>query len=139
LVTNGIKLVSLSEFLTCPIWRYDEDDDLYYAVNHGKDLPESERDISILVECKTNSGHKFMGYVVGIEKVFSMAIFFEEKTFHVNKNLPDLSAKQMKALLMCAGFPGKVTVEQLFPIEYTTQIMRSEFKEFSGKFEVKFS
>ena len=138
MATNGINYVGSRDFTTCPIWRYDEGDDLYFPVMEGKDLPESERNVSILVECKTNSGHKFMGYIVGISKVFSMALFCAEKTFHINKNIPDLSAEQMMDFLKCVGLSESTTIQDLFPLEYATKIARSEFRDFSGRFEMKF-
>ena len=138
MVTNGIKLVDLRDFETCPVWRYDEDDDLHFPVVQGKDLPDSERDVSIFVDCKTKSGHKFNGYIVGIGKIFSMGLFCADKTFYVNRNLLDLSFEQMRGFLECAGLSNLLTVENLFPLEYTTKINRDEFIDFSGQFEMAF-
>lgn len=66
MAVNGIKIVELHDFESCPVWRYDEDEDLYFPVRQEEDVPDSERDILIFVECKINSGHKFPGYIVGI-------------------------------------------------------------------------
>lgn len=139
MVTNGIELVEMRDFQFCPVWRYDEDMNLYFPVTEGKDLPESERDVSIFVECKANSGHTFSGYIVGISKIFSMGLFCKEKTFHLNKNLPDLSAEQIRAFLECANLTNALTAEKLFPLKYTTQIKRDEFRDFSGNFEMTLS
>lgn len=138
MATNGIKLVDMRDFETCPIWRYDGDADLHFPVVHSRDLPDSERDVSILVDCKTKSGHKFNGYIVGVSKVFSMALFCEEKTFYLNKNLSDLSFEQMREFLECTGLSEFLTIDNLFPIGYTTKINRNDFVDFSGEFEMQF-
>lgn len=139
MITNGIELIKLRDFETSPVWRFDEDCDLYFPVLQGRDLPESERDVSIFVECKSNFGHPFDGYIVGIDKVFSMGLFCGRKVFHLNKNLPELSAEQMKEFLVCAGLSDALNVKDLFPLTYTTQIKRDEFRDFSGQFEMAFN
>jgi hypothetical protein len=136
---NGIKFVRLQDFSVCPVWRYDEDDDLYYPVLQGKDLPISEKDVSIFVECKINTGHIFNGYIVGIGNVFSMGLFCDENIFYLNKNLPDLSCEQMQIFLKSTGLSSDVKVEQLLPITYATKINREEFLDFTGQFNMKFS
>jgi hypothetical protein len=139
LVTNGIKIVEARDFKIFPVWRYDEDDDLYFPVLEGRDLPDSERDISILVDCTAKSGHQFNGYIVGIRKVFSMGLFCAEKTFYVNKNLSDLSFKQMQEFLECTGLSDDLNIDDLFPLKFTTKINRDEFIDFSGTFEMNFA
>ena len=136
---NGIKLVDLQNFETCPVWRYDEDDDLYFPVLTGKDLPEFERDVAIFVEYKTPSGIKFPGYIMGISKVFSLGLFCGGKTFYMNKNLPDLSAEQMSEFLECAGLTDLLSIKNLLPLEYVTKINHDEFQDFSGQFEMVLS
>ena len=47
-------------------------------------------------------------------------------------------AEQMREFLECANLTGVLTFEKLFPLEYTTQIKREEFRDFSGRFEMTF-
>jgi hypothetical protein len=138
LVVEAKKLVTLQDFQSCPVWRYDEDDDLYHPVMRESDLPDSQRDVSIFAEFKTPGGHSFSGYVVGISRVFSVGLFCGDRTFHINKNIPDLSVEQVRELLACAGLDDVHTVGEFFPLEYRTLILRDEFVDFSGRFEISF-
>lgn len=56
----------------------------------------------------------------------------------MNKNLPELTAEQMQAFLECAGLASILTIEDIFPLEYTTQITSDEVQGLSGRFDMSF-
>ncbi|MBX9432001.1 hypothetical protein ACI2VK_08010 [Ralstonia nicotianae] len=136
MVIEAKKVATPSDFSACPIWRYDDEDDLYHPVLTADELPESERLLSIRARFVTPNGQSFDGYVVGIERVFSIGLFGGGQVFHVNKNLPDLSEKQLQAFLQTQPGPEALSTKALFPLSYTTTINREPFADFSGKFEM---
>ncbi|WP_123863449.1 hypothetical protein [Burkholderia plantarii] len=95
------NVLAPQDFSACPIWRYDNKDDLYHPVASADQLPESERVLSIHANFRAPDGRVFAGYVVGIERIFSFGLFAGERIFHVNLKLPDLSAKQLDAFFNC--------------------------------------
>lgn len=135
MATNGVKLIGPQGFKESSIWRFDEDADLYYPVLSPDDIPESERDLSILAEFTLPSGATASGYVVGISRVFSLGLFCNGRTFHVNKNLKDLSIKQVEQFLSCMGL-SDVHAQEVFPLAFKTNINRAEFNEMEGIFNL---
>jgi hypothetical protein len=135
LAIDAKKVLAPQDFSACAIWRYDDDDDLYHPVITPDHLPESERVLSIRATFTTPGGKSFPGYVVGIERIFSFGLFGGDRVFHVNMNLPDLSAKQLEAFLQVQAGESGQTVESLFPLGYVSEINQEPFVDFSGRFE----
>jgi hypothetical protein len=125
-----------SDFKDCPIWRYDEDADGYVPVRREADLPERVRDLSLRAEFTTQKGYVFEGYVVGVENVFSMGLFGNERVYHINKNLRDLSREQAEEFLAASGLSGELSYEAMFPLRYETKWGGPMFNDFSGVFEM---
>jgi hypothetical protein len=130
------KMKTPTDFFACPIWRYDEDDDVYYPVLEEKEIPEFEHDLRIRAVFTTPSGQKLDGYVVGISRVFSMGLFGREQVFNVNKNLKQLSEENMRALMADRPELGLKAVSDIFPLKYVTQIQRPGYRDFSGVFDL---
>lgn len=130
------KLPTPSDFFLCPIWRYDDEDDLYHPVQDAEELPESERDLSIRAIFTTPSGKKIDGYIVGISRVFSMGLFGEDRFFHANKNLIPETKEWMNEFITQRSDPELRSLKDLFPLHYTTQIDRIGYKDFSGTFDL---
>lgn len=124
------------DFEECPIWRYDEDTDSYFPVKNQDDLPERVRDLSLRSEFKTLEGKTLIGYIVGVESIFSIGIFFNERIYHFNKNLPDLSREQAEAFLAESGLSSELSFETLFPLRYETKWGGETFNDFAGVFEM---
>ena len=124
-----------ADFFACPIWRYDEEDDLYYPVMEESDIPESERDLSIRAVFVTPSGKKIDGYVVGISRVFSIGLFGENRLYHANKNLAPESREWMNEFISDHSELGANSWQDLFPLQYT-QINGDGYRDFSGKFDL---
>ena len=130
------KVLLPSDFMACSIWRYDDEDDLFHPVLSGDQLPESERDLSIRAKFKTPAGDALDGYVVGISRVFSIGLFAGDRICLVNKNLPDLSLKQISAFMDGNPQLRAKSAGELFPLQYVSTIGREEFADFSGSFEM---
>jgi len=126
-----------SHFFECPIWRYEEDDDLYHPVMESDDLPDSESDLSIRALFVTPAGKTIDGYVVGISRVFSLTLFWKERLFHVNKNLIPESREFMLEFISERDDPDLRTLDDIFPLRYTTQINRLDYRDFSGTFDLE--
>lgn len=124
------------DFKDCPIWRYDEDADGYFPVRGESDLPERVRDLSLRAEFTTPGGNVFEGYVVGVENVFSIGLFGNERIYHLNKNLPDLSQEQAEEFFVESGLTSQLSYEALFPLRYETKWGGPMFNDFSGVFEM---
>lgn len=130
------KVTIPADFSACPVWRYDDEDDLYHPVLTADELPESERLLSIRARFTAANGKSFDGYVVGIERVFSIGLFGGGRVFHVNKNLPDLSEKQLRAFLQTQPGMEESPIGSLSPLGFTTTIGRGPFIDFSGSFDL---
>jgi hypothetical protein len=136
LATDAKKVLAPQDFSACAIWRFDDEDDLYHPVANAAELPESERVLSIRATFTTPEGKSFPGYVVGIERIFSFALFGGDRVFHVNMNLPDLSLKQLGAFLQTQATEAEQTVESLFPLSFASAINEAPFVDFSGQFDL---
>jgi len=78
----------------------------------------------------------FEGYVVGVENVFSIGLFGNERIYHLNKNLPDLSQEQAEEFFVESGLTSQLSYEALFPLRYETKWGGPMFNDFSGVFEM---
>lgn len=130
------KLTTPSDFFSCPVWRYDDEDDLYHPVLEENDIPESERDLSFRAIFTTPAGKKLDGYVVGISRVFSIGLFGGDRFYHANKNLGPESRVWMEEYVSNQPEIGINSWQDLFPLQYTTQMMREGYRDFSGIFDL---
>lgn len=130
------RLPNPSDFFACPIWRYDEDDDLYHPVLTEDEIPDSERDLSIRAVFTTPNGMALDGYVVGISRVFSISLFGKNELFHANQNLKPESREWMSQFIYNRPDLKLSSPDDLFPLRYTTQIDRDGYREFSGTFDI---
>lgn len=124
------------DFKACPIWRYDEDADGYFAVRDLDDLPELVRDLSILAEFTTPDGKRILGKIGGVERVFAIGLFAGGQIFIVNRNMPNDAREQAEEFLAASGLLGELSYESMFPLRYETKWGGPMFKDFSGVFEM---
>jgi hypothetical protein len=130
------RLASPADFMACPIWRYDDEDDLYHPILEPDQLPESERDLSTRALFVTPGNKRIDGYVVGISRVFSIALFGGDRLFHVNKNMKKLSEENIQRFIIERPEYGLVSAADIFPLGYSTQIFRPGYRDFSGVFDI---
>lgn len=129
---NGKNNLAPADFDLCPAWKYDEDSDLFYPVRREEDLPELARDLSIRAQFVAPTGDRFDGYIVGVERVFSLGLFFDGRVYHVNKNMPGASKEQVDELLLRMG--KSLDFESMFPLSFETRWETEVFSNFSGVF-----
>ena len=138
MIDNGVNLLQETHFDEFQIWYYDEDHDLYYPVKSPDQILEhlDPRDLRIKAIFDTPSEISFKGYIVGIDRIFSIGIFLHQKKFQFNSNLLDLSLDEMKKLIKemsCNHFSNK---EDIFPMEFKTCFEFKNYNNFSGEFKL---
>lgn len=132
---DGKNNLTPTDFDLCPAWKYDEDSDLFYLVRREEDLPELVRDLSIRTQFAAPTGDSFEGYIVGLEKVFSLGLFFDRGVYHVNKKMPGASKKQVDELLLRMG--KSLDFESMFPLNFETRWETEVFSNFSVVFNMQ--
>jgi hypothetical protein len=132
---NGKNNLTPTDFDLCPAWKYDEGSDLFYPVSREEDLPELARDLSIRAQFTAPTGDRFDGYIVGVERVFSLGLFFDGRVYHVNKNMPGASKGQVDELLLRMG--KSLDFESMFPLSFETRWENEVFSNFSGVFGIQ--
>lgn len=125
-----------ADFDDCPVWRYDEDADGYFAVRCLDDVPERLGDLSILAQFTTPGGIQIRGEIGGVDRVFAIGLFAKEQIFIVNKNLGKRAREQAEAFLQASGLSNRLSYETLFPLRYETRWGGEVFNDFSGVFEM---
>ncbi|MCP1626337.1 hypothetical protein [Pseudomonas nitroreducens] len=126
------------EYEEHPIWRYDDSDELNYPVLTTDDLGDSIFDLSFKAKFSTPTGRSLDGYIVGFGDIFSIGLFANDKVFFVNKNLASLSKEQLHSFLSELGWAQTMSIEDIFPLSYSTGIYRAPFIDFEGVFDMKF-
>lgn len=129
------KLLTPADFDACPLWRYDDGDDLDHPVISTEEIPELERELFTKAIFTTRAGDTLEGCVIGISYVFSIGLFGGDKVFILNKNMEDHSRQQVNELLALHPSIKARTFDELFPVKYRTTIGRLGYREFSGSFE----
>lgn len=125
-----IKELSPAAFVECASWRYDDFSDAYFPVKSLDDLPEDVKDLRIGAEFTFANGVRAEGYVCGVERIFSIALFSAGRIFHVNSNLPELSLEQLDEF--CASTGLRLSPEALLPVRFSTSWGGRLFNDFSG-------
>ena len=135
--TSGKISLVPPDFYNCPVWKYDEESDLYYPVFGIDDVPDLARDLRIRAVFTTPDGQTLDGYIVGIESIFSMALFFGDRIYNVNKNMLGPSRVRIYEYLRDRDTSEKMTFESMFPLKFETRWESEDFRNFSGVFEMK--
>lgn len=125
-----------ADFEDCPVWRYDEDADGYFAVRSLDDLPDRVRDLSILAQFTTPGGIQLLGEIGGVDRVFAIGLFANDQVFFLNQNLKKEAREQAEAFLQASGLSDQLSYETLLPLRYETRWGGEVFNNFSGVFEM---
>ncbi|WP_131721610.1 hypothetical protein [Xanthomonas sp. NCPPB 1128] len=132
---DGKINLSPADFDFCPAWRYDEDSDLFFPVRCEQELPELARDLSIRAQFIGPTGEQFEGYIVGVDRVFSIGLFCDGCVFYVNKNMPGASKEQIDNFLLMMG--RSLDFYSMFPLSFETRWGNEIFSNFSGIFSMQ--
>ena len=125
-----------SDFHSCPVWKYDEDSDLFYPVGGESDLPDLARDLKIRAVFMAPTGEVLEGYVVGVDRIFSMGLFLGDRVYHLNKNLRGPSRDQVEEYLAKKFPKSNLTYDGMFPLHFETRWDSVGFVNFSGVFDM---
>jgi hypothetical protein len=126
--------LSASDFDEFASWRYDDISDMYVPVKSLEDLPEDAKDLRIRAKFVFGNGFSASGYVCGVERVFSIALFSGERIFYMNSNLPELSLDQLAEFAVSVGID--LPARALLPVHFSTSWGGVLFNDFSGVFSV---
>lgn len=135
-IKNGIKLPLEEHYNTFPMWRYNDENNLYYPIISPDEFPEDSRDLSIKTTFISPIGIIFHGYIVGVKNIFSIGVFINNKTFHFNKNVPELSLEQFNDFIKELNLNKEIIISDIFPLQYKTEINLANYKDISGTFDV---
>jgi hypothetical protein len=118
-----------------PLWRYDENDNLYYAISSLDEVPEEAYNFFIRAEFVTPKGFTLKGYLVSITKNYCIGVFYNGKEFLFNKNAIDNSIERIDKLIAEISSPEIKAPFDIFPLKYTTTIRLPGYRELSGEFD----
>lgn len=133
-IDEGKLYLTLQDLNKYSIWKFTDVDDLHHPVKSADDFPEDCYDLSIRAHFTTQSGIKLSGYIVGIQNVFSLAIFVNNIILHFNKNLPDLCHENLMKL--GKFLDQRLTGKDFSPLKYITDIDLPGFKNIEGEFDL---
>ena len=80
MTNTGVTLLTKKHFDEFPLWKFNDDGDVYLPVSNPDELPEDIRDLRVKAEFLTPAGVVLDGYIVCAEKVFSIGVFYQEQT-----------------------------------------------------------
>lgn len=126
LIRNDLKKYS--------IWKFSDIDDLAHPVTCAEDFPEDNYDLRIRTKFITPPGIEFLGYIVGVQDIFCVAIFLEDKKFHFNRSTQSDYAKNLNKMSLLLG--KNLTLENFSPLKYTTDIDLEGLGNFEGEFDL---
>jgi hypothetical protein len=135
---NFIELPTPSDFMRCPVWAYDEDQEIYREIRTLDDLSGdrySLYDLHIKAAFTTPGGLVLEGQVVGVENVFAVGLFVGDEVVMINRNMHTDSREQVAHYLKLTGLDSQLSFETLFPLRYRSAWGGELFTDFEGVFE----
>jgi hypothetical protein len=129
------ELLTPSDFMSCPVWAYDEDQEVYREVRELDDLRGGLYDLHIKAVFTTPGGVELAGEVVGVENVFAIGLFAGDEVVMVNRNMHSDSREQVARFLALSGLASTLSFDMLFPLRYRSAWGGELFADFEGVFE----
>ena len=133
-IDQGRDYLTIDDVKRHPIWKYNEDDDRLYAVIDKSDLIGDHYGLCIRSSFTSLSGDNFIGYIVGVKNVFTIAIYESNLIVYFNRNLPGDYTSSLDKLSKVRG--KKFYVENFTPLQYVTDIDLDGFVNISGEFDL---
>lgn len=131
----GTRLISENNMDTHPLWRYDDETDLYYPIFSIDEFPEYSRSLFIRAKFFSPNGIILKGYLVGAINIYCIRLFFHGKTFVFNKNLPDFCLKDFNKLIELLPSGKNTKITDIFPVKYETTIDLEGYQNITGEFD----
>ncbi|QZI68008.1 hypothetical protein K5F93_16300 [Pseudomonas protegens] len=134
--SNAKECPGAADYQEYSMWKYDGESDLYYPVLSPKELPDEESCLTIHSSFTLPNGKEIEGYIVGVERVFSMGFFGKDNVFFINKNMPGASIEQIESLLAIQPSLEVKRAFDIFPLMYRTLIDLEGFSNVTGTFDI---
>ena|SRR3989338_1103059 len=133
-IKQGRTHLILKDLRESSIWKLNDSHDLYYPVTCSQDFPEDDFDLRIRAKFFTPSGIELVGYIVGVQDIFSIAIYVDSDRFGFNRNLPGDYSGTLDKLSKALG--KRLTIENFSPLKYITDIDLEGFRNIEGEFDL---
>lgn len=133
-IEYGRPYLTLDDLKKFSIWRFSDVDDLIYPVTSHEDIPENSFDLKIRAKFFTQSGTELLGYIVGIENIYTVTLYVEDKIINFNRNLPQEFHRDLDRLNEELGVD--LTMSDFSPLKYITDIDLDGFRNVEGEFDL---
>lgn len=131
---KGREYLTLKDLKSHSIWKCSRSDDLMYPVTSAEEFPEDSFDLSIRAIFTTPEGIEFLGYLVGIKNIYSIAIYVGDRIFCFNRNLPQDYPKKLDQL--GEALDKNLSISNFSPLKYKTDIDLAGFRNIEGEFDL---
>ena len=137
MASKGTNYLTKENFDDCPVWRFDDKDNLNYPVQKPEDMPSDPRDTRIKAVFYAPNGMEFNGYIVGVDRVFTVYLFYQGKKFGFNNNAVSLCYEDFNQLMELLPNGSIRDKDDLFPLRYETRFDWEDrgYKNFWGEFD----
>ena len=135
---NFTELLTPADFMRCPVWVYDEDQEVYREVRSLDDLDDERYDtydLQIKAVFTTPNGIELAGKVVGVENPYAIGLFAGNEIVGINRHMRSDSRQQVARFLTLTGLESKLSFDTLFPLRYRSAWGGELFTDFEGVFE----
>lgn len=135
---KSTELLTPADFARCPVWVYDEDQEVYREVRNLDDLSDERYDhydLQIKAVFTTPNGIEINGKVVGVEDPYAIGLFAGNEVVGINRNMRSDSRQQVARFLALTGLDAKLSFDTLFPLRYRSAWGGDLFTDFEGVFE----
>jgi hypothetical protein len=133
-IKPNTRILVEEDFDAHPLWRYDDETDLYYPIMSIEEVPEYSRSLFIRARFYSPAGIVFNGYLVGAENIYCIGIFCDGCEFMFNKNLPDRCFKSFNKLIENMTSGENLKISDIFPLKYETTINIKNYRTIIGEF-----
>lgn len=137
MVDKGTDHLTESHFYDCAVWRFDDSDNLNYPVSGPENISPDPRDMRIKAVFFAPNGMEFNGYIVGIDRVFAIYLFYQDRKFGFNNNAVSLCHEDFKELMEILPSGSVKNKDDLFPLRYETRFNWEDkgYRNFWGEFD----
>lgn len=112
------KDLSVQDFVSYPIWAWDETQEWLNPIDEFSTLPEEYGTLFVKSKFKSADGIEFSGYLVGTLSFYAFGLFVDGQEIVINLNLPDMAQESVQEIERIMG----LTELHLFPISYESEI-----------------
>ena len=100
------------DFEQFPVWVWDDEQVGHHPLIGSGAIPSEFPTARIKAQFTLPSGHKFSGYLIGLESFYAFGLFFDGEHYVINRNAPALAGPVFDLIRK------KLGVRQVFPIHF---------------------